>query len=267
MGDESIAETTDEFGRRVTIGPDGSRTVELAEYTIEGDPNELQREKDLQWQAQTEAARVHGQEAQERREAAESDKPMEAHGADEISAKDELLVKGVELAARTFGIGEAPSAGPCPGVCPTCPDELQQNVENHCTLGAGHMDANFSSGHICDRSHTWYQILRAVPCLERSPVSGARHPRDLGIGPTTTPWCGLPERPEPFMWATTSAWEIAHEPPPPTGHFRRRRPRLAAECPRVPRGEGTTIGLPAHGRGLRTDALAVPPAGRLPGSW
>lgn len=38
MGDETSTETTDEFGHRVTIGPDGSRTVELGGVTIEGDP-------------------------------------------------------------------------------------------------------------------------------------------------------------------------------------------------------------------------------------
>lgn len=39
MTDPNVAETTDEYGRRVTVGPDGSRTVQLDEYTIEGDPN------------------------------------------------------------------------------------------------------------------------------------------------------------------------------------------------------------------------------------
>jgi len=36
---EPVAETTDEYGHRVTIGADGSRTTELDPITIEGDPN------------------------------------------------------------------------------------------------------------------------------------------------------------------------------------------------------------------------------------
>jgi hypothetical protein len=36
---EPVAETTDEYGHRVTIDPDGSRTTELDPITIEGDPN------------------------------------------------------------------------------------------------------------------------------------------------------------------------------------------------------------------------------------
>ncbi len=157
MGDDNIAETTSESGQRVTIGADGSRTVQLDEFTVEGDPHELQREKDLQWQADTEAERVRAQDARERREAEEAAEPQEAHGGEIESGKEELIAKGVVAAAAILGIGSTPTPSdwPCPGICPTCPDELQQNVENHCTLRGGHMEANFSSGHICDRGHSW----------------------------------------------------------------------------------------------------------------
>jgi hypothetical protein len=36
---DDVAETTDDYGHRVTIGADGSRTTELDPITIEGDPN------------------------------------------------------------------------------------------------------------------------------------------------------------------------------------------------------------------------------------
>jgi hypothetical protein len=187
MGDDNIGETTDEYGRRVTIGADGSRTVEIGEVTIEGDPDATKREKDLQNEAALEAGRL-----QYQKEHPEEDPDLfgearheeyKEFGSHILEKTGETLVELgegalgeaagaagrllgpeallVEFAAQTFGVTADPSSkdfGPratCPGICPTCPDELQQNIENHCTLGAGHLDQDFSSGHICDRQHTW----------------------------------------------------------------------------------------------------------------
>src|SRR5664280_3880847 len=67
------------------------------------------------------------------------------------------------------------------------------------------------------------------------------------------------------MWTPRLAQEIADEPPPPPCPAARRHARLDPDGHGLPRREGTPLGLPPHGRGLRPDALAIPHAGRVAG--
>src|SRR5664280_3518263 len=67
------------------------------------------------------------------------------------------------------------------------------------------------------------------------------------------------------MWTPRLAQEIADEPPPPPCPAARRHARLDPDRHGLPRREGTPVGLPPDGRGLRPDALAVPHAGRVAG--